>query len=240
MCFAPSASSFVPGVGTCEPPSVWLRLVVSAEELLNVVTFATSTCESGAGNKRVSSCTELPGDRPAGESADRCPEVRFPHGSIADGPALLARPAVRHQRRGKEDGPMDGRAKLVLEPIHRDSGCVSADFARGARDVGRAEGRDAGTRLNYARFAGAFLRTMFADGQVVVAQIHPRDVRRWSLVPLPADDGTTRPAGQGKPDPQTSQWSDRSSPAVHLARGRPRTAVVWAGHLVRCRPCGGM
>jgi integrase/recombinase XerD len=50
---------------------------------------------------------------------------------------------------------------------------VLTDFDEHLR---RTRGVCAGTRLNYARFAGAFLRTMFADGPVVVAQIHPRDV----------------------------------------------------------------
>jgi site-specific recombinase XerD len=40
----------------------------------------------------------------------------------------------------------------------------------------RTRGVCAGTRLNYGRFAGAFLQTMFADGPVVVAQVHPRHV----------------------------------------------------------------
>jgi hypothetical protein len=34
---------------------------------------------------------------------------------------------------------MDGCAWSVSEPIHRDSGCVTADFARGTRDVCRLD-----------------------------------------------------------------------------------------------------
>lgn len=40
----------------------------------------------------------------------------------------------------------------------------------------RARGVCLGTRHNYARFVRAFLQTVFADGAVGVAEIHPRDV----------------------------------------------------------------
>ena len=45
----------------------------------------------------------------------------------------------------------------------------------------RARGVCLGTRHNYARFVRAFLQTVFADGAVGVAEIHPRDVVESSV-----------------------------------------------------------
>ncbi|MGH3687387.1 MAG: tyrosine-type recombinase/integrase [Pseudonocardiaceae bacterium] len=42
--------------------------------------------------------------------------------------------------------------------------------------VRRTRGVCSGTRHNYARFVGAFLQSVFADGPVGFAEIHPRDV----------------------------------------------------------------
>jgi integrase/recombinase XerD len=56
----------------------------------------------------------------------------------------------------------------------------------------RTRGVCVGTRRNYARFAGAFLQTVFPEGPVAVAEIRVRDVVDFvggSVTPLPAEDG---------------------------------------------------
>jgi hypothetical protein len=61
---------------------LWLRLGETAEEQLHLVSFAASLGESGAGNERIASCTDLRGHGPANESADRCPKGGYPHGNL--------------------------------------------------------------------------------------------------------------------------------------------------------------
>ena len=77
---------------------------------------------------------------------------------------------------------MTTRDRLTLEE-------VLAAFDEHLR---RTRGVCAGTRRNYARYAGAFLQTVFAGGPVVPAEIrvqHVARLRRRPDVPLPAADG---------------------------------------------------
>lgn len=58
----------------------------------------------------------------------------------------------------------------------RDGWTVEDALAAFDEHLRRARGVCAGTRRNYARFAGAFLQTVFPDGRVEVGQICMRDV----------------------------------------------------------------
>lgn len=58
----------------------------------------------------------------------------------------------------------------------RDRWTAEALLAAFDEHLRRTRGVCAGTRRNYARFAGAFLQAVFADGPVVVAEIRVRDV----------------------------------------------------------------
>jgi hypothetical protein len=151
------------GLGSAGHLGLWLRLVETAEEQLHLVSFAVPPGESGAGNERIASCTDLRGHRPADESADRCPKGGYPHGNLRllGGPALHTRRAWRHPRgRGRRDGPISGRQPgHVGAPTHRVSGCVSADVAYRARDVGRGWLVGIGTaRRGWAPFCKELLR----------------------------------------------------------------------------------
>lgn len=58
----------------------------------------------------------------------------------------------------------------------RDEWTLEEALAAFDEHLGRVRGVSAGTRRNYARFVGAFLRTVFPDGRVEVGRVSGRDV----------------------------------------------------------------